>query len=198
MHCTLRPLLVSVSLLVVGLPAIAQQGPVAPPATSSLSQDDRDFLRNAAGSGLADLQAAQLAMQSATSPEVRRFAQQVTQEQSASGARLAEIAARKGVEMPAEPALVEQGRLKLLQAAEGAEFEQHYVDDLGVRGHQGLVALFQEQAERGQDPDLRRFAQQQLPQLRRQLQAAQLLQSQIAAAQAAPGTSMGAGAVPDR
>ena len=197
----LRTIALRACLLATLAPAMAQQpsplpGDAASAASSSLSREDREFLRNAAESGLAELQAAQLVLQAATSPEVQRFAQQMVQEHTASNARLAAIAARKGGELPAAPGLVEQGRIRLLQASTGPELEQSYVDGLGVRAHQGTVALFQQHVERGQDPDLRRFAQEQLPQLRQDLQVAQQLQSQMSA-QAGPGTSMGAGGVPD-
>ena len=198
----LRTIALGGCLLAALAPTLAQQASSSTPdaggaASSSLSREDREFLRNAAESGLAELQAAQLALQAATSPEVRQFAQQMVQEHTASNARLAAIAARKGGELPATPGLVEQGRLKLLQMSPAPDFEQQYVDGLGVRTHQGTVALFQQHVERGQDPDLRRFAQEQLPQLRQDLQQAQQLQAQLSA-QAAPGTSMGAGGVPDR
>lgn len=199
----LRTIALGACLLATLAPAMAQQpsplpGDAASAASSSLSREDREFLRNAAESGLAELQAAQLVLQAATSPEVQRFAQQMVQEHTASNARLAAIAARKGGELPATPGLVEQGRLKLLQMSPAPDFEQQYVDGLGVRTHQGTVALFQQHVERGQDPDLRRFAQEQLPQLRQDLQLAQQLQAQLSAQAGAPGTSMGAGGVPDR
>ena len=199
----LRTIALGAGLLATTLsPALAQQSPPAPgeaasAASSSLSREDREFLRNAAESGLAELQAAQLALQAATSPEVRQFAQQLVDEHTASNARLAAIAAGKGGELPAAPGLVEQGRIRLLQMSTGPEFELQYIDGLGVRAHQGTVALFQQHVERGQDPELRRFAQEQLPKLRQDLQLAQQLQARLSA-QAAPGTAMGAGGdVPD-
>jgi putative membrane protein len=199
----LRTIALGAFLLATKAPAMAQQSlpptdaASAPSAEStSLSRDDREFLRNAAESGLAELQAAQLALQAAPSPDVRQFAQQLVEEHTASNARLAAIAARKGGELPATPGLVEQGRIRQLQLSTGPEFEQQYVESLGVRAHQGTVALFQQHAERGQDPELRRFAQEQLPKLRQDLQLAQQLQARMSA-QAVPGTSMGAGGVPD-
>lgn len=161
---------------------------------AGLSRDDREFLRNASASGLAELQGSQLAAQVTQDEAVRRFAQQQVRDQGAENAALAQLARRKGVDLPAAPELVEQGRLQLLQTVRGAEFDLHYVQDLGVKAAQGTLALFRQQAEHGGDPDVRRFAAQALPRLEAQLQVAQQLQAQVAAAQAVdPNSAMGAG-----
>lgn len=165
------------------------------PGSASLSRNDREFLRNAAASGLAEVQGSQLAAQAAQDETVRRFAQQQLRDHGTEHAELADLARRKGVELPAAPELVEQGRLQLLQSVRGAEFDLHYVQDLGVTAAQGALALFRQQAEHGDDPDVRRFAVNALPRLQAQLQAAQQLQPQVAAAAQAgdASSSMGAG-----
>lgn len=182
------------------VPASATGSVAGPRAgTAALSRDDREFIRNAAASGLAELQGSQLAAQVAQDDSVRRFAQQEVRDHGTENAELAELARRKGVELPATPELVEQGRLQFLQSVRGPEFDLRYVQDLGVKAAQGTLALFRQQAEHGGDPEVRRFAQQALPRLQARLQVAQQLQAQVAAAAQAGdagSSSMGAGSEP--
>jgi putative membrane protein len=51
-----------------------------------------------------------------------------------------------------------------------------------VADHEKDIALFEQQAEAGKDPDLRAFAEETLPTLRAHLELVQEVQSQIAAA----------------
>jgi putative membrane protein len=68
-----------------------------------------------------------------------------------------------------------------MQQLSGAEFDQAYMDEM-VKDHEKDIAAFEQQAQAGQDPELRAFAEEALPTLREHLELAKEIQSQIAAA----------------
>jgi putative membrane protein len=51
-----------------------------------------------------------------------------------------------------------------------------------VKDHEDDIELFQQQADSGEDPDLRAFAEETLPRLREHLELAKEVQSQVTAA----------------
>jgi len=73
--------------------------------------------------------------------------------------------------LPAQPASKDISRFSNLK---GAAFDSAYTKDM-VRDHQQDVADFQKEAQSGQDPALKAFAQKYLPTLQEHLQMAQAL-----------------------
>ena len=59
-----------------------------------------------------------------------------------------------------------------MQQLSGAEFDQAYMDEM-VKDHEKDIAAFEQQAQAGQDPELRAFAEEALPTLREHLELAE-------------------------
>lgn len=157
----------------------------------SLSSDDRTFLQQAAESSLAELQAWRIALGKAQDEDIRHFAQRMVDDHTQVRSQLARLAERKGVALPGEPAIQEQVRLQLLQAAEGARLEQRYEEQFGAKAQQAAIALYQQELQLGKDADVLAFARQVVPQLREHLQMAEDLQASLDR-KAAGSTVMGA------
>jgi len=137
------------------------------------------FLTRAMQSDMFEIGASQLALQQASSPQVRQFAQRMVQDHTQNSAELKQLAARKG--MTTQPALLpaDAARLQKLQAAQGAAFDRLYAEMVAVQAHAEAVALFDQEAAQGSDMELRSFAAQKIPTLQHHLQMGQALRASL-------------------
>ncbi|AXF25639.1 DUF305 domain-containing protein [Burkholderia pyrrocinia] len=140
---------------------------------------DAEFIDKAAMAGKAEVQASQLALKQAQSPEVRAFAQRMVADHGKANARLNEIAARKGMKPQAEQ--IADPDVEALRGKSGRDFDVAYVAAVGPDAHRKAVALFESEARDGKDADLRAFANATLPTLRHHLSMAQALERKVGA-----------------
>jgi putative membrane protein len=143
-------------------------------ASAALSIADRTFVNEAASGGRAEVQLGQLAQQKASSPEVKQFGQRMVDDHSKANEELQAIAARENLTLPAQPESTDQTTERRLQQANGAAFDRAYAEDM-VQDHEKDVAAFRKEAQSGQDPAVKAFAQKYLPVLEQHLQMAKEL-----------------------
>lgn len=93
---------------------------------------------------------------------------------------LQQIAARKGIRVPAAAELNPQ--LQTLANKQGREFDLAYVAAAGPAAQQHAVRLFQQETDSGRDPELKAFARSTLPVLQRHLTMARKLATSVARA----------------
>lgn len=137
--------------------------------STQLARADSAFLKQAAQDGHAEVEGSKLALSKAVSPEVKAFAQKMVDEHTQTGEELSALAASKGVQVPDGPSIVQKAKLKLLSAREGASFDKHYADSIGLKAHQDTVKLFQKAADEAKDPQVKAFATKTLPALQHHL-----------------------------
>ena len=147
-----------------------------PGFAAGLSSADHKFVEQAAAGGMAEVEEGQLAQQKASSNDVKQFASQMVTDHTKANDELKQIAQSKGITLPSHPTRAEERSESGLKKLSGTEFDRHYVREQ-VADHQKTVALFQKQANSGEDPELKAFAQKTLPILQRHLQMAQSLAS---------------------
>jgi putative membrane protein len=157
--------------------------------SSQLSREDRDFLEKAAHAGHTEVEGSKLALTKATTPQVKQFAQQMVDDHTKAGDELKQLAESKGVKVPAEPAMAQKAKLKVLSARSGDGFDRDYAEEVGVKAHADTVKLFQKAAQGAQDADVKAFARKTLPTLQHHLQMAQALHTTMSAK---AGTGKGA------
>lgn len=141
-------------------------------AAEQMSSTDMKFANAAAMGGIAEVQAAHLAEQKASSPEVKQFALEMDKDHTQANAELMQIAETKGLTAPTEPDAAHKQAAQHLSMLSGAQFDQQYVQGQ-VADHRTTVALFQQEANSGQDPQLKQYAQKYLPILQHHLQMAE-------------------------
>jgi putative membrane protein len=146
-------------------------------AFADVSHADREFMEKAAEAGHTEIEASKLAQSKATSADVKAFASTMIDDHTNVGAQLDQLAASKNVKLPTEPSMVQRGKIKLLGARNGTSFDKHYAADIGVAAHKDAVALFQKEAEKGSDPDIKAFAANTLPTLNHHLEMAMSLRT---------------------
>lgn len=155
-----------------GPPPVTTTAPTPPPP--SLSQADRDFINQAAMGGEAEVQLGQLAAQKAAQPQVRDFGQQMVSDHTQLNQQLMQVAQAKGVTPPTSLDPTHAEMLARLQRLRGAAFDRAYLQGQ-IADHQTTLALFQNEAANGTDPDLKALAAQAVPTIQHHLEEARAL-----------------------
>ena len=145
--------------------------------TAKLSHQDKSFLKDAAESGNAEVEASKVAVSQSSSADVKSFAQQMVDDHGKAGSELKGLAEQKGVKVPDDPSTVKKTEIKMLSGRKGSGFDQHYADSIGVKAHEDTVKLFQKEVDKGTDADVKAWAQKTLPTLQHHLEMARQLKA---------------------
>ena len=143
----------------------------APPAPA-LAPVDQTFVTMAAQGGMAEVQMATLAQTNARSPRVKSFASEMIKDHSAANDQLMKLAQAKGVTPPTDLTDTQNQQKTMLTGEKGAKFDRDYMHGQ-VADHQAMVQAFQEEAQNGQDPDIKAFAANTVPTIQQHLTEAQ-------------------------
>jgi putative membrane protein len=160
----MKPVSIVFGMVFMTLPAAETMAAVSPA--------DRTFATNAAASGLAEVSLGQLAIQNAGSPAVRQFGQQMVTDHTQANQELAAISRQNNLTLPTKPNATDVATEQRLNATKGAAFDTSYMQEM-VQAHTKDVDEFQHEANSGNDPALKAFAQKYLPVLQNHLQMAQ-------------------------
>jgi putative membrane protein len=154
---------------------IALSLPLAGFGADSLSHSDSSFLKSAAEDNLYEIQAGKIALDKASDPQVKSFAQHLIDDHSKANRSLEQLAASKGVKLPTSPSMTEQAELKTLEHWSQSGFDEHFAKGVGVSAHEDDIKTFTKQSAEAKDPDVKAFAAKQLPTLQHHLQMASQL-----------------------
>ncbi len=146
------------------------------PQTTEFS--DSAFLTKAAQGGMAEVQLGQLAQQKAANRQVKQFGQQMIRDHSKSNQQVMALLRQKGMTPPTSLQSPYKELHDRLSTLSGNDFDREYMSQM-VIDHTDNVKDFQQAATSAQDPQIRAFAQQQLPTLQAHLQSAQTLENQL-------------------
>jgi putative membrane protein len=161
-----------------------------------LSRSDRKFIQDAAGEGMAEVQAAQLAASKATNPDVKNFANKLVADHQEANNELVQLANAKKVELPAAPPRSKRSEVEKLGKLSGAEFDKAFMDHVGLKDHQKDIKKFEKASGKVKDAQLKAWVDKTLPHLREHYAMAQKIHGdKNAAAMGNTGTT--AGAKPD-
>jgi putative membrane protein len=183
-----RRLLVSAALLALGAfsPLQAQSSQTSQPDTQqqqgttgsqdqqgtmgsqsqqgSISDSDRDFAKTAYQDNLAEISVGQLAVQRASNNDVKQYAQELVDDHTKANDQLKQIATSKGIDLPSEVDSQAKSEQDRLSQVSGSDFDRQFLDQ-EKKDHQKAIALFQQEASQGQDPDLKSYASENLSKL---------------------------------
>jgi putative membrane protein len=156
--------------------------PAAQPGTgtrntpkSTMARADRKFIEKTAQSGMFEVQVAQEAANKASDPAVKDFAGRLLKDHTAANDELVKLANSKGVEVPAAPGYLKRRAEDKMAKRSGADFDQHFVREVGIKDHEKDIKAFEKESEKAKDPDLKAWVDKTLPTLREHLAMAQKL-----------------------
>ncbi len=132
---------------------------------AKLGSMDGEFIQKAAVSGLYEVEASELAILQATTPEMRDFAQLMVDDHGDALRSLEDLARKKGAAIPKETDTEHQSRISSLRDMHGLEFDREYRAQQ-ITAHKDAIALFERAASKCEDADLKALAEKLLPTLR--------------------------------
>jgi putative membrane protein len=141
----------------------------------ALSPTDRRFIMEAALGGMAEVELGRLAAERGSSDAVKQFGQRMVDDHSRANSELMQLVSGKGITLPTALDAKHQNLVAKMSKLSGAAFDRAYAKEM-VKDHSKAVALFEREAERGADADLKAFAQKMLPRLQEHLSMARTLQ----------------------
>ncbi|NBQ47931.1 MAG: DUF4142 domain-containing protein [Sphingobacteriia bacterium] len=132
----------------------------------TLSERDKKFILLAAEGGMMEAQLGQYASQKAESPKVRDLGKVMAGDHSTANEELRGLASRKKTSLPANLSDKTQKEISVLKQKKGREFDEAYSKFM-VQDHKDDITLFKEEAEKGDDPDVKAWAAKMLSTLER-------------------------------
>jgi putative membrane protein len=172
-----RRRLARLGLVLTLVPAAAGFGivnaqPAAPEKPGSLNAVDFNFVGQANLGAPFQVDSGRIAEAKATSPAIRSYANLMVSSHIPVADALNTILRRKNI-TPSNTLLhgAYDAMLFTLKADRGAAFDRNYVNGQ-VEYQKGNAALFQQEIQNGNDPDLRQFARETLPKIEDHLQRA--------------------------
>jgi putative membrane protein len=144
----------------------------------SVAPIQRDLLATAAQSSLFEIEASRIALTRGGSPAVRRYAESTLRERVSVDTDLEQLAQSVGVPLPSQLNDNLRARLSVLEQLSGREFDRAYARNVGVLVQEEALAAFERTADQHGER-VQRFAADQLPVLRKQLESGRRLASEI-------------------
>ena len=135
-------------------------------------KDDNDFVHDVALMNLAEIELSRMALDKATNPDVKAFAQRLVQDHTAVNTELTALAKSKDLKIPASAKPAQAALAKL----SGPAFDKAFVA-LMVKEHEAAIALFEGESRDGRDAEVKEWAAKQLPALREHLTQAKSLKT---------------------
>ena len=141
-------------------------------SSSKLSSADSDFIKEAAQGGMMEVELGKTAQDKASNEKVKEFGKRMEQDHNKANDELKKIASDKGVQLSSDLDKKHKSTMDKLTKLSGAEFDRQYMRDM-VSDHKEDIKKFQNEADKGKDADLKKFASQTLPTLKEHLQLAE-------------------------
>jgi putative membrane protein len=135
---------------------------------------DRQFLMQAASSGMAEVQLGQLATERAASTEVKQFGQRMVDDHTKANKELLTLAQAKNIPVAKEPDPKYKAMAEKLVTLQGVAFDREYMAGQ-VADHEEAVTLFTTTAKESHDAEVKAWAAKTLPTLQEHLQMARAL-----------------------
>ena len=135
---------------------------------NSLSSRDRTFVMQAGQLSMMEVELGRLAVQRGSSPAVKQYGQEMVEDHTRANQELMQLAMQKQVELPTEMSTQNTAMIDRLSGLSGTSFDTAYKQAM-IDSHNQAIALFQAQSQQGQDPQLKAWATQKLPNLQAHL-----------------------------
>lgn len=125
-------------------------------AAQILTADEQTFIKKAATGDQTEIKLSRLALERASLPDIKQFAQTMVTDHTKSTSLLKTIAADHGVVLPENPGPQVDEKFKRLQEQSEVAFDKTYVEIM-VKDHQEMLHAFEAEAGKAADPKLKDF-----------------------------------------
>jgi len=151
-----------------------------PPVVSPAQQD---FMMKSTEADLTAIDMARLALQKSADKDIRDYANMIQRDHTSSLEELTDLMQDKSVSQPRTTPLDVKKDLNMMNGLSGPEFDREFINRM-VADQQKAIEMCQDQVQIAQDSDVKKYAEDLLPQLQMHLEKAQRLQSKLFSAPA--------------
>lgn len=139
---------------------------------------DASFAVDIADASMLEVQLGKLAQTNASSASVKDFAREMVTDHGKANDELMTLAKTKGITLPAALSDKCQKKYNDLTSKTGADFDKAYID-AQVSDHKDVVDMLQKEADKGEDPDVKAWAQGKLPAIQHHLDMAKHVKDRL-------------------
>ena len=141
-----------------------------------LSDMDNQWFKTIALANMTEIQSSQIALEKSPDQAVKDFAQHMIDDHNAAGSEVASLAADKNVTLPTQLDAQHAAILDDLRGKSGVDFEKAYMD-LQVKAHSETITADGDEANNGNDMQVKAEAAKLLPTLKMHESMARQLQT---------------------
>jgi putative membrane protein len=142
----------------------------------SLDKQDAEFVRKAAQCGMLEVESSEIALKRGLTGPDKDFAEQMVSDHRKANKELQALAEKKGCTWPSNLEEKYQDKLDKINKASDKDFAERYLEKQ-ISWHKDAVDLFEDEADKGKDADLKAFAIATLPTLKNHLEHAKKLEN---------------------
>lgn len=135
---------------------------------------DQQFATAAAEGGMLEVKLGELASKSGMAPEVKSFGKTMVTDHTKVNEELKALAQKKRIQLPAALSAKKQQQYDSLAALKGEQFDMLYMNMM-IASHEQTIGLFQTESNKGEDPELKKWADSKVPALKHHLEMAKKL-----------------------
>jgi putative membrane protein len=150
------------AIALLGTNAYAQAPAAA--RVPSVPLEDEFFVMKAYAEGIAEVAKSRLAMERATEPAVRQFAEKMVRDHTECDNKIVELCRRKGIALPAAIDAVHTAAINRLAMMSGSDFDKTYIKAQAC-AHKAALFFFEHEACKGEDQEIKDFAAKEIPTL---------------------------------
>jgi putative membrane protein len=132
--------------------------------TPAVSIGDEYFAMKAYSEGTAQVALCRLAVERATDPELKKFAEEMIRDHINCDNKIIELARTKGIPLPTTLEAVCATMINRIGRLSGSDFDRAFMK-AQMCGHMAALHLYGRQSHKGEDADLKAFASEALPKL---------------------------------
>jgi putative membrane protein len=143
-----------------------------------VSEADRQFMMNAATADMMEIQAANMAQQNAQHQAVKDYAAMMLRDHTASSSELKPMASANNVMLSDSLPADAKQHMDAMAKMKGKAFDTHYMQMM-TTDHSKVISLFESTSQSASNPQVKAFAEKQLPILRMHLDSAKAISQRL-------------------
>jgi len=135
---------------------------------------DQRFASTAAEGGMLEVKLGELAMKKGSSKDVKDFGKGMVNDHSKANNELKTLAKKKNITIPTSISQEKQQQYDSLASMSGDKFDKVYMNMM-LLSHEQTINLFETEVNKGEDPEIKKWAGQKVPVLKHHLHMANAL-----------------------
>jgi putative membrane protein len=156
-------------------PSLAEDAKPVDTSIAVMQFDKTTWVKTVAAANFFEIESSKIALEKSSSEDVKKFAQQMIDDHTKAGEKLASVLKNQGMELPPRDLAPKQAdAIELLKKVDGKDFDAAYVS-LQHGAHMEAVTLFMTYAAKPDDAALGAFAKETVPTLEMHLEHVKML-----------------------